>query len=264
MYLNGLSVSIALVASLMFALWISSIAIKDASIIDRFWGVGFVLISFGLTMILEGGQWNQTLLLAIVSIWGIRLSIFIHNRNKGHPEDYRYVEMRKKAGPSFWWRSLIRVFMLQGVIMLIVATPLIYCFSMPSGAEFSATLTIIGSIVWSVGFVFEAGGDWQLSRFKSDPRNKGQLLNSGLWSLSRHPNYFGDACQWWGFGLFALAYGIEASWTLLGPAVMTFFIRKISGVDLLEKGLKSSKPGYEDYIKTVPAFIPNFTKIWRK
>ena len=254
---DAYQIAFSTVFSLMAALWLCSLILKDASIIDRFWGFGFVLIAWVLALLLpaQALSTTQTLMVVIVSIWGIRLSLYIHFRNQGHGEDYRYQEMRQHHGKNFWWYSFLSVFSLQGILMLIVSAPLVVVMSQPQVGEFTA-FGIAGSVLWLVGFIFEAGGDWQLSSFKKNPANKGQLLRTGLWSLTRHPNYFGDSLQWWGFGCIALPYGTIGALSLVGPLVMTLFIRKVSGVDLLEKSLSNSKPGYQEYIASTPPFFP--------
>lgn len=251
-------IATSVVFSLMTALWICSLIAKDASIVDRFWGAGFVFIAWALALTTPEFTPSMKLLTIIVSIWGLRLSLYIHFRNRGHGEDYRYAEMRAHHGKRFWWYSFISVFALQGILMLIVAAPIIYVLSAARGTSLGA-VQLAGAWVWLMGFVMEAGGDFQLSRFKSNPENKGKLLKSGLWSITRHPNYFGDTLQWWGFGLFALESGEAAGIaTLVGPVVMTLFIIKVSGVALLEKNLKVNKPGYAEYVAATPAFFPKW------
>ncbi|MCX6124774.1 MAG: DUF1295 domain-containing protein, partial [Proteobacteria bacterium] len=244
-FANGYLISGSVVFSLMISLWVCSLVSRDASIVDRFWGAGFVFVAWTLALVSPKLNSDQGLLTAIVSIWGLRLSIYIHLRNRGHGEDYRYREMRSHHGARFWWYSLISVFLLQGALMLIVAAPVIYVLSIGSNVDSVSGRTgglafaLVGTLVWIIGFVFEAGGDFQLKVFKQNPENRGKLLTTGLWSLTRHPNYFGDACQWWGFGIFAFSYLPIGALTFVGPIIMTLFIRKVSGVDLLEKYLKT-------------------------
>jgi steroid 5-alpha reductase family enzyme len=164
--------------------------------------------------------------------------------------------MRRKDPDKFWWKSYIRVFLLQGVLMLIICAPIVTL--MASSTEGPSYWSIMGFLLWAVGFFFEAVGDLQLKKFKQNPSNKGKLLTTGLWSLTRHPNYFGDACQWWGFGVFAFTIQPYGFLSFLGPIFMTLLIIKVSGVDLLEKSLATSKPGYREYVKNVPSFIPRF------
>lgn len=255
-YIDAYQIAASVVFSLMTALWLCSLIAKDASIVDRFWGAGFVLISWAVALTTPQLSLSMKLLTTIVSIWGIRLSLYIHFRNRGHGEDYRYVEMRAHHGSRFWWYSFFSVFMLQGVLMLIVAAPVIFVLAAPSGEDLQVS-SLVGAWVWLLGFILEAGGDFQLTQFKANPANKGKLLSTGLWSITRHPNYFGDALQWWGFGIFALASGeIIGIFSLIGPLVMTLFIVKVSGVALLEKNLKVKKPGYDDYVNSTPAFFP--------
>lgn len=254
--LTAYQISALAVVFMMISLWLISLRTKDASIVDRFWGAGFVMICW-ILYFYSASDLSETsfILLSIVTIWGIRLSLYIHMRNRGHGEDYRYADMRKHHGERFWWYSLFSVFLLQGALMLLVSAPLIFLMSQ-SQVQNLTIFGLIGLIFWIFGFIFEAGGDWQLSTFKRTPANKGKLLSTGLWSLTRHPNYFGDSLQWWGFGLFAVPYGFAGLATFIGPVVMTLFIRKVSGVDLLEKNLASNKPGYGDYVASTPAFLP--------
>lgn len=259
-FLVAYEIAAATVFSLMICTWMLSLKMKDASVVDRIWGLGFVLIAWVLMANIDHPSMVRIILTSCISIWGLRLSLYIHLRNRGHSEDKRYVAMRREHGEKFWWYSFLSVFSLQGVVMLIVSAPVVFVLSRESSDDFTS-FSKIGLMLWFVGFCFEAGGDWQLSRFKSNSANKGKLLTSGLWSLTRHPNYFGDALQWWGIGCFALAYGWPGYCTLIGPAVMTGFIRKISGVDLLERDLKTSKPGYAEYISSTPPFLPGL-KFW--
>ena len=196
-----------------------------------------------------------------MTLWGVRLSAHIHFRNRGHGEDFRYQAMRRRNGPNFWWRSLFTIFYLQAGLAWIIGIPLLIL-----GAHAGPTTMVwsdwLGALLFLLGFYFEAMGDHQLSQFKKNPDNKGQLLTTGLWSLTRHPNYFGDACAWWGIGLLTVAsdYGWYG---LLGPALMMFLLMKVSGVSLLEKSLKRNKPGYEQYIENTPAFFPDFRKCFK-
>jgi steroid 5-alpha reductase family enzyme len=224
---------------------------KDSSIVDIFWGSGFVIVGWFYFAMSEGNMARKWLLMVLVTIWGLRLSLHIAKRNLGKGEDFRYQTWRKEAGASWWWKSLVKVFLLQGLILWFVSMPLL-------GAQFFATelnwLDYLGIVVWLIGFVFEAGGDWQLMQFRADESKKGKVLNTGLWRYSRHPNYFGDAAQWWGFYFMALAAG--AWWTILSPLLMTFLLMRVSGVVMLEHSLKKTKPEYAAYIKRTSAFFP--------
>ena len=247
----------SIILALMLLLWLYSLAIKNSSIVDIFWGTGFVLTYWAAAWINPADVSAREILLgALVTLWGLRLSIYIYSRNHGQPEDFRYAAWRAEAGSAWWWRSFFKVFLLQGVILWIVATPLIAVQT--AGASPLKCTDFTGTALWLVGFIFEAGGDWQLSRFKSDPANKAKLLTTGLWSLTRHPNYFGDAAQWWGFYLIAFAGG--AWWTVFSPLLMTFLLMKVSGVAMLERTLTKSKPGFEVYTARTREFFPWFPK----
>ena len=247
------------ILGLMTAVWIVSLILKDSSIVDAVWGSGFVLsnwVYFALTP--DGFEGRKWLISILVTVWGLRLSLYILWRNWGKGEDYRYKQWRAEAGGSWWWRSYLKVFVLQGVLMWVISAPLL-------AAQYGVTpekvtvLDILAVPVWLVGFFFEATGDWQLARFKSDPANKGRVLDSGVWRYTRHPNYFGDATQWWAYYLVAAAAN-GGVWTILSPILMTTFLLRVSGVSLLEKSLKSTKPQYQAYIEATSAFIPWFSK----
>ena len=242
----------------MTLIWILSLILKNSSIVDIFWGAGFVVanwVYFALTP--EGFATRKWLLNALVTIWGSRLSIYILIRNWGQPEDYRYRKWREDAGSKWWWYSYFKVFLLQGFLMWIISTPLLAVQINPT-PDVLTVVDYIAVVVWGIGFFFEAVGDWQLRRFKSKPENEGKVLNSGVWRYTRHPNYFGDATQWWGYYLLAAAAG--GWWTIFSPIIMTFFLLRVSGVAMLEKNLRETKPKYKEYIETTSAFVPWFPK----
>jgi steroid 5-alpha reductase family enzyme len=257
-FLSLWSMSGIVILVLMVLLWLLSLRLKDASIVDIFWGLGFV-ITFWVTAFMNPISFsNRALLLgALVTIWGLRLAIHIYQRNHGQPEDFRYAKWREENGASWWWKSFFKVFLLQGVLLWIIAAPLVAVnASTPTPLQCNCDLT--GAGLWLVGFMFEAGGDYQLKKFKANPANKGKLLTTGYWSVTRHPNYFGDAAQWWGFYLIAFSAG--AWWTIFSPIIMTYLLLKISGVAMLERTLKETKPDYVDYIARTNAFFPWFPK----
>ena len=250
--------ALLIILILMSFLWIISIIVKNVSIVDFFWGLGFIITCIFYFLNTNGSDLRKILLTGMVSIWGLRLSAYIAWRNKGKGEDFRYREFRKKYGEKrYWWISFFQTFLLQGFLMWMISAPLL-------GAQYSGagrslgTLDYLGIILWLIGVLFEAGGDFQLAKFKSKPENRGTVLNTGLWKYTRHPNYFGDAAIWWGFGLICLAAG---SYTpVLGSLLMTGLIIKVSGVALLEKALIVKKPQYKEYIEKTSAFIPWFPK----
>jgi steroid 5-alpha reductase family enzyme len=196
-----------------------------------------------------------------VAIWGLRLSLHILRRNWGQDEDYRYREWRERAGARFRWTSFFQVFLLQGVLLWLISAPLLAAQSYDSPDNFTA-VDILGALVWGVGFYFEAVGDWQLARFKSDPANKGKVMRTGLWRYTRHPNYFGDATVWWGLFIIAAATG-SGAWTIFSPILMTFLLLRVSGVALLERKQAETKPEYREYIESTSAFLPWFPRVRR-
>jgi steroid 5-alpha reductase family enzyme len=245
----------ALVAlSVVTALWMASLILRDASIVDVFWGLGFVLLTWVYFVLTPDGSTSRKLLIGtLVTLWGLRLSIHILWRNWGKGEDFRYRKWRDAAGRSWWWKSYFKVFLLQGLLMWIISAPLAAAQVSPTPGSL-ALLDILSIPVWLVGFLFESVADWQLARFRGNPDNRGKLLREGLWRYSRHPNYFGDATQWWGYYLVAAAAG--GYWTLFSPILMTYLLMRVSGVTMLEQTLKTHKPDYRDYIASTNAFLP--------
>ncbi len=247
----------AAIMGMMTLLWLVSIQIRDVSIVDLFWGFGFVLAGAVYFHFTDGLHPRKILLMSLLAIWGLRLSIYLAWRNWGKGEDFRYQKFRQEAGEHrYWWYSFFSVFLLQGTLMWLISAPLL-------GAQYNpenklGILDLLGLALWLIGFVFEAGGDWQLARFKAQKTNKGKVLQTGFWRYTRHPNYFGDSAVWAGFALICLSAGSYIP--VLGSVLMTVLLVKVSGVALLEKSLSSSKPAYQDYIRKTSAFIPWFPK----
>jgi steroid 5-alpha reductase family enzyme len=242
----------------MAILWIVSLILQNSSIVDIFWGAGFVManwVYFALTP--EGFATRKWLIGVLVTIWGLRLSLYILWRNWGKGEDFRYRKWREEAGGNWWWRSFFKVFLLQGVLMWIISAPLLAAQIGATPARL-AILDFVAVAMWAIGFFFEAVGDLQMARFKGNPANKGKVMNTGLWRYTRHPNYFGEATMWWAYYLVALAAG---GWfTIFSPILMTTLLLRVSGVALLEKSLKETKPKYKEYVETTSAFIPWFPR----
>jgi steroid 5-alpha reductase family enzyme len=250
--------ALVFIIGLMSVLWIISVIIKNVSIVDLFWGFGFVLTNVFYFISTEGFGSRKTILLILVSVWGLRLSGYLAWRNIGKGEDYRYKQFRSKYGEKrYWWISFFQTFLLQGILMWLISVPLL-------GAQYFGPekslgiLDYTGIALWIIGFIYEAGGDYQLAVFKSSPSNKGKVLSSGFWRYTRHPNYFGDSSVWWAYGLICLAAG--SILPVLGSLLMTALIIKVSGVTLLEKNLKDKKPEYKEYIEKTSAFFPWFPK----
>ena len=240
--------------ALMTTIWLASVRLRNASIVDIFWGFGFVVAGWVYLAVAQTATVRGWLIVALVTLWGLRLSIHLFRRNAGKGEDYRYREMRERRGPGFWWYSYFSVYLLQGVILWIVAHPLWVATRSATPASLT-WLDWLGAIVFLAGLLFEAVGDWQLARFKSDPANRGKLLTEGLWRYTRHPNYFGDAVVWWGLSLIALATP-GSTWVLISPVLMTFLLVRVSGVSLLEQRLRETKPGFADYVDRTSSFVP--------
>jgi steroid 5-alpha reductase family enzyme len=247
-----------IILALLTILWIVSVIITNASIVDLFWGFGFVAAN-GCYFLLSGDHSTRSMLLiGLVSLWGLRLSIYLAFRNLGKGEDFRYQEFRRKYGPTrYWWISFFQVFLLQGILLMLVSLPLLGA-NMGSQSDSLNWIDYLGILVWIIGFSFEAGGDFQLSRFKRNPENKGKVLNAGFWKYTRHPNYFGDSAVWWAYAIFSIAAG--SYWQIVGSVLMTLLIIKVSGVALLEKSLNKTKPQYAEYIRKTSSFFPWFPK----
>lgn len=241
---------------MMLALWVVSVRVKDVSIVDLFWGLGFVLVAWRTGLVSEGYPLRQFLMVALTTLWGLRLSFYLYERKRGRGEDPRYTAMRAGREGRFWWTSLFTVFLLQGVLLWVISLTLQVGLSSPSPNRVTL-LDRLGFFVWLVGFVFEAVADHQMARFKRDPQNRGKVMRKGLWAWSRHPNYFGEALMWWGLYLIALSTPGSA-WTIVSPALITFLLLKVSGVTLLDKTLVERGPEYRSYMESTSAFVPWF------
>lgn len=238
--------------------WLASLRKRDASVIDIFWGLTFVLL--GWLYFAFGGQtvFRQWLVPVLVTLWGVRLSVYILWRNWGHGEDPRYAAMRAKYGAKFPWLSLIIVFWLQAFLAWIIAIPL-WKVQVADGPAATTWLDVLGVTLFLCGLVMESVADLQLARFRADRTNRGKVLDRGLWRYSRHPNYFGEALVWW--GLFLVVLSTPGSWwTVLSPVLITYLLLRVSGVTLLENNLKTSKPAYREYIEKTNAFVPWFPR----
>lgn len=239
---------------LMSSVWLLSVWRRDASVVDIFWGVGFAVIALVSYQIGGGYGPRARWIASLTVLWGVRLGAYLAWRNWGTGEDYRYQAMRRSIGERFWIVSLVTVFGLQGLLMWVISLPIQVAQAMPQPAQLTV-FDFLGCVLWLIGFGFESIGDWQLARFKSDPANRGQVMDRGLWRYTRHPNYFGDALLWW--GLFSIALPVpHGGWTIIGPLLMTGLLLRVSGVPLLEKKLVETRPEYADYIRRTSAFFP--------
>ena len=256
--LELMGIAAGAIAAYMTIVWLISLALRDSSIVDVFWGLGFVMTTWIYFALTPGGfAARKWLICGLVTVWGLRLSLYILRRNWGKGEDFRYKKWREAAKGQWWWRSYFKVFLVQGALMWIISMPLLAAQLSPTPVRLTV-LDAMAVLLWMVGFFFEAVGDWQMARFKADPANRGQVMRSGLWRYTRHPNYFGDATQWWGYGL--LASAANGWWSLFSPLLMTFLLVRVSGVTMLEKDLVNRRPGYRDYVANTSAFVPWFPR----
>jgi steroid 5-alpha reductase family enzyme len=237
---------------LMVASWLLSVLLADVSIVDVVWGVGFVAVAWIAYAQGDGDDARRLLLAVLVTIWGVRLAGYIGWRKLRHPgEDPRYTAMRERRGPRFVWLSLFTIFLLQGALVWVISLPV--QVAADQGDALNA-LDAAGVALWAIGVAFESIGDGQLLRFKSDPANKGRVMDRGLWRYTRHPNYFGDFCVWWGLYLVALATG-AAWWTAIGPLVVSVLLIRVSGKGMTEK-VMAQRPGYAEYVARTSGFVP--------
>jgi steroid 5-alpha reductase family enzyme len=256
--ISPLLIGLAAILGAMIFLWLLSLVRRDASVVDVFWGLGFVGLTWLYRYLGPEANIRHLLVLVFVTVWGVRLALHIFWRNWGHGEDRRYQAMRESHGGRFWWVSLFTVFLLQGFLIWFIAAPL-FIVQVSSGPQTWTWTDILGIFFWGIGFFFEAVGDWQLTRFKADPINRGRVMRIGLWAYTRHPNYFGDAMVWWGY--FFLALSIPGGlWTIFSPLLMTFLLLKVSGVTLLEQTITERRPEYREYTENTNAFVPWFPR----
>ncbi len=240
----------------MIGLWLVGLLRRDVSIVDPFWGIGFILVAFVAFACSTQATARSCLVLGLTIVWGLRLSLFLFWRNWGHGEDRRYAAMRAAHGSRFWWVSLLTVFLLQAAILWFVSLPIQFTITAEQPASLG-WLDLAGAFLWAVGLMFEALGDWQLLRFKARPENAGRVLDRGLWRYTRHPNYFGDFCVWW--GLYAIAIAAGGFWTFASPLLMSGLLLWVSGVRLLESTIVDRRPDYLAYRAQTSAFFP-----WRR
>jgi steroid 5-alpha reductase family enzyme len=247
LYLHGLLIA----AAAGLCTWIVSLLRRNAAIVDSLWSLMFVMMASVYAFGSRPLPVRAIVTLVLVTAWGLRLSLYITVRNWGRGEDRRYQAIRARNQPDFALKSLYLIFALQAALAWVISLPLL-------GASLSprplGTLDAAGLALWLVGFAFEAGGDWQLARFKADPANQAKVMDHGFWRFTRHPNYFGDFCVWWGFYLIAASAG--AWWSILGPLLMSVLLLRVSGVTLLEKDIGERRPQYAEYVRRTNAFFP--------
>jgi steroid 5-alpha reductase family enzyme len=255
-WIELLALNAAVSAACFLGLWLVSIRLKDVSFIDSWWAIGMVAIAW-TSLLATGLGAHRILLVLLCSIWGLRLGVHLFCRWRAHGADRRYVTMLAAAkverGWGFATASLLLVFALQAPLQFLVALPV--QLGQVADPRPLGLLAWVGAAVAIVGIGFESIGDWQLARFKADPASAGKVLDTGLWRFTRHPNYFGDACLWWGLWLIAAETPLGA-WSLPGPILMTVLLTRWSGVPTAEAGLSQRRPGYADYVRRTSAFVP--------
>jgi steroid 5-alpha reductase family enzyme len=239
------------ILALAVATWISSVVKRDVSIVDSVWSLLILLAALTYAATLAAVGPRAPWLLALTALWAARLAGYITWRNWGEPEDRRYQVIRARNQPNFAFKSLYLVFGLQGALAAIVSLPLLAALA---SARPVNGIDAAGIATCMFGLLFETVGDWQLARFKAAPANRGRVMDRGLWRYTRHPNYFGEFCVWWGFYLVALAAG--GSWTIVSPLLMSLLLLKVSGVALLERDIGRRRPAYRDYVARTSAFFP--------
>ena len=251
----------SLVVILLFAFlgWLLSLIRRNVTHVDSMWSLFFVLAALttaAFVLFVYPAPARLILVLACVTVWALRLFVYLTWRNWGPHEDSRYVKIRQNNEPHFWLKSVVIIFAFQGVLAWLISISL--------HASIAATaplnwLDYAALALFIFGFIWETLADFQLTHFKANPQNKGSVLNTGLWRYSRHPNYFGECCIWWAFYLFALATG--AWWAIISPILMTVLLLKVSGVSLLESTIIERRPAYADYIRNTNAFFPALPKL---
>jgi steroid 5-alpha reductase family enzyme len=246
-YAAGLAASLGMAVGA----WLVSIPMRNVSIADSLWSLLFVLMTLVYVLVAPAAGDRALLTLFLVGVWAVRLSAYLTQRNWGQPEDRRYQAIRRENEPGFWLKSLYMVFGLQAILAWIISLPLMTAVVTPTPLGW-LDYTAVG--LWLIGLAFEAVADAQLAAFKTCPESQGRVMDGGLWRYSRHPNYFGEACVWWGLWLLAAASG--AWWTIISPLLMTLLLLRVSGVTLLEGDIVDRRPGYREYAARTNTFVP--------
>ena len=248
---NSFLIGFAIILTLAFTTWCVSLFKRDVSIVDSLWPLLFLAAAATYAATVPQPGPRTTLVLVLVGLWALRLSVYLTWRNWGEPEDRRYQMIRQRNEPRFALKSLYLIFGVQGTLAWVISLPLLAAIAAPRDVT---GLDYAGVALWVVGLGFESIADWQLARFKRVATNRGEVMDQGLWRYTRHPNYFGDCCIWWGFYLIALAAG--GWWAVGGPLLMSFLLLRVSGVALLERDISERRPAYRDYMLRTNAFFP--------
>ena len=253
-FASGLPFTLLAVVVVLGMTFAVALRLRKHAAVDVAWGLGFAAIALTAYAVSDGDgdPGRRTLVTALTVLWGVRLAAHIGWRSRGHGEDPRYEALMSKAGGNANGYAFRRIYLTQGAVMWFVSLPVqVAVFGTPG----LGVLAWVGALVWAVGFAFETVGDYQLHRFRNEPASNGEVLDTGLWRYTRHPNYFGDACVWWGISLIAFS-----AWpgilTILSPVVMTWLLAKGTGKPLLEQGMADRRPGYADYVRRTSGFLP--------
>jgi steroid 5-alpha reductase family enzyme len=229
--------------------FIVSLIKRRNDVADVFWGIGFILVAWTAFFASRNFNYHSILVNLLVTIWGVRLALHISLRNRGKGEDFRYKAWRESWGKTFFIRSYFQVFILQGFLLFLISIPIVFVNA--RNIEFNL-FSVVGIIIWTIGFAFEAIGDYQLLQFTKNPANKGKIIQNGLWKYTRHPNYFGEVTLWWGIFCFALPFGFS---TILSPITITLLILFVSGIPMLERKYENNAE-FTEYKKRTSAFFP--------
>ncbi len=248
-------VALASSAVCSFLVWAVSVVRRNVALADRVWSVSIMVSAVVFALGLPPLRHTVGVMLLLGAAWALRLSLFVTWRSWGQPEERRYAQMRQRNEPHFEWKSLYLVFGLQALLAWLVAMPFLAAAAAPGPATAWAGLHSLGLAVALFGMLFEALADAQMAAFKARAPKADEVMNQGLWRYSRHPNYFGESCLWWGIALLALAGG-GAWWALLSPMLVTFLLLKVSGINLQEQHLQARGPAYTDYVRRTSAFLP--------
>jgi steroid 5-alpha reductase family enzyme len=262
--LNVNAVTCVVIFAYITLAWLRTVSSGKVSVMDVLWGLGFVIIAWTRAIQLNSFNTISVLTLIAVSIWGLRLAFVLHQRTKNRGEDPRYVRMMESAGKNWWWISFLQVFVLQGILLILVALPIISLISQNNIESSLSTNQLIGTALligtYCIGMIIEHRGDIELREFKKNS-GSGQLKTDGIFSITRHPNHLGEAIIWWSIGGFAvLVGGFTSSWALIGPLILTLLLRYVSGVAMSEVDLKD-REGYQQWVDSTPAMFANPIKI---
>ena len=251
-----LSINLGITMGAVVFLWLVSIPLRDVSIIDMSFAIILLAVAGVTCGLAEGVPARKLLIVSLVAIWALRITAYLVRRNWGHGEDVRYTKLRNWVADdrAFVWLSLRKVFLLQGAVLWLVSLPIqvAQVYRTPANLGW---LAATGATVWLAGLVIETIADQQLSRFRADSANAGKVLSSGLWRYSRHPNYFGELCVWWGLFIIATENWIGVL-TIVGPLAYTYLIINVTGQRTLDKKLGREKPGYKAYMESTSGLIP--------